>query len=51
LMREVRELRDQVEHLSGVAHAHANGLDMVACDRDPEIAVESLARKTGSDGD
>jgi serine O-acetyltransferase len=52
LMREVRELREQVEHLSGIAHAHANGIDMVECERDPEIAVQSLAgRKTGSEGD
>jgi len=50
LMREVRELREQVEHLSGVAHAH-NGLDMADCEHDPEVAVQSLARKTGSEGD
>jgi serine O-acetyltransferase len=47
LMREVRELREQVEHVHGVAHTHANGIDMVECEHDPEIAVESLAgRKT-----
>lgn len=52
LMREVRELRDQIEHLHGVAHVHTNGLDMVECERDPEIAVQSLSgRKTGSEGD
>ena len=50
LMREVRELRDEVDHLRGVAHAHTNGLDMVECERDPEVAVQSLARKTGSEG-
>lgn len=54
LMREVRELREEVEHLSGIAHAHMNGtdVDLTECDRDPEIAVQSLAsRKTGSEGD
>ena len=54
LMREVRELRDEVEHLSGIAHAHMNGteVDLAECEHDPEIAVQSLAgRKTGSEGD
>ena len=51
LMREVRELRDQVEHLSGVAHAHNNDVDIIDCEHDPEVAVQSLARKTGSEGD
>jgi serine O-acetyltransferase len=52
LMREVRELRDEVEHLSGIAHAHGMDVDMTECERDPEIAVQSLAgRKTGSEGD
>jgi serine O-acetyltransferase len=51
LMREVRELRDQVEHLSGVAHAHTNDVDIIDCEHDPEVAVQSLARKTGSEGD